>query len=274
MEVSAQDFQFISDFVRREAAIVLEPGKEYLVSTRLAPLARQSKLDSISGIVSALRNGADRPLATAVIEAMTTNESSFFRDIEPFEILRKQLVPEMIELRKGKRELSIWSAACSTGQEPYSLAMMLVDKFPQLREWKVNIVASDISRTVLDRAERGCFSQYEVNRGLPAPMLMKYFTKEGAEWRVCEQVRAMTSFHELNLIKRFPGCWRFDFVLMRNVLIYFDLATKQDILKRVRGALQTDGYLLLGAAETTLNVDPNFKRIPFEKTSVYQQTGG
>lgn len=273
MEVSAQDFQFISDFVRREAAIVLEPGKEYLVSTRLAPLARQSQLETIAGLVSALRSGAHKPLETAVIEAMTTNESSFFRDIEPFEILRKHLIPELLANRAAKRELSIWSAACSTGQEPYSLAMMLLDKFPQLRDWKVNIVASDISRAVLDRAERGSFTQYEVNRGLPAPMLMKFFTKQGNEWLINEQVRSMITFHELNLIKPFPGCWRFDLVLMRNVLIYFDLATKQDILKRVRSALHGDGYLLLGAAETTLNVDSNFKRIPFEKTSVYKICG-
>ena len=269
MSLTTADFDYVRTFVRERSAIVLEPGKEYLVESRLKPLARTLGVDTINELIAQLRKGSV-DLQTAVVEAMTTNETSWFRDHHPFEVLRNAVIPYLIDRRSGTRTLRIWSAACSTGQEPYSLAMMLRESFPKLASWQVQIVATDLSTEVLDKAREGKYAQLEANRGLPAPMLVRWFDRDGMGWRVKPEIRAAVEFKELNLVRRWPSMQPWDLVLLRNVLIYFDPATKTDILGRVHSLLAPDGFLLLGAAETTLNTHGGFERVPYEKAGCYR----
>jgi chemotaxis protein methyltransferase CheR len=205
-----------------------------------------------------------------VVEAMTTNETTFFRDVYPFDALRDQLIPELMQRRAAQRQLVIWSGACSTGQEPYTIAMLLREHFPALTAWQVRILATDLSSEVLDRAKTGRYSQAEVNRGLPATFLVKYFRKHGVEWQIVDEIRRMVEFSELNLNEawsRVPPC---DLVFMRNVLIYFDVETKRTILGKLRRVIRPDGYHFLGGAETTMNLDDMYQRIAFGKTGYYR----
>jgi chemotaxis protein methyltransferase CheR len=268
MAISQAEFDIVRTLIRTDAGIVLEPGKEYLVEARLGPLARREGLASTSELIARLGRirGA---LHTKVVEAMTTNETIFFRDIEPFEVLRKEVLPQMIEARRASRRLHIWCGASSTGQEPYSIAMTLLD-MPELATWTVDILATDISTDVLARAKGGLYSQLEVNRGLPAAQLVKHFEKKGLEWQISEKVRKMVRFDYLNLMKPLPPMSPPDIVFLRNVLIYFDTTDKSAILTRIRGAMRQDGFLFLGAAETTRNLDDRFERLPFSKTGCYR----
>ena len=267
------EFTFISDMVRTRSAIVLEPGKEYLVEARLAPLVRELGLDSIGALVTKLRQGpAAGPLADRVTEAMTTNETSFFRDVAPFQALRASVLPSLLEARKTQRTLRIWCAASSSGQEPYSIAMTIDDAFPQLRDWQLQIVATDLSLAMVERGRTGLYKALEVNRGLPAPILIKYFTKVGVDYELKAEVRKMVDFSELNLIGAWPAFPTFDIVFLRNVLIYFDVDTKRAIFGRVKRLLAPDGFLFLGAAETTMNIDDGFERLPFERAGCYRRT--
>lgn len=271
MDLSQEDFKVIAELVLKEAAIVIEPGKEYLVRTRLVPLVKSSNLASIRELVESLKNSnSDSSVKKAIVEALTTNETTFFRDLDPFHLLRDKLLPTLITKRKDKKSIQIWSAACSSGQEPYSIAMMIVDTFPNLKDWNIEIFATDLSSQILNKAKEGVFNQFEINRGLPANYLIKYFTKEDNNWRLKEEVRSKVKFFELNLMRPFQGIPAVDVVFLRNVLIYFSVDTKKDILARVRRVLRSDGTLLLGSAESTLNVDDNFERNAFGTTSYYQ----
>jgi len=265
--ISASDFQYVCDLVRKNSAIVLEQGKDYLVEARLAPVARAEGFDSISSLVTKLRGTPKNGLHQAVVEALTTNETSFFRDVHPFELLKKEVLPDVIQRRGRERTLSIWSAACSTGQEPFTISMLLRESFPELSSWKVSILATDLSSQVLERAKTGTFKQLEVNRGLPAAYLVKYMERAGAEWRVRADIRSMVEFRQMNLIESWPTLPVFDVIFIRNVLIYFDLDTKREILRRAKGRLDSRGYLFLGGAETTLNIDDGFER-------AFAQSGG
>ena len=258
--MTAQDFEFLCRLVRERSAIVLEPGKEYLVQARLLPLTRQLQLNSISDLVARLRSPRDDSLTVKVVEAMATTETLFFRDHHPFETLRTTVLPELVRRRMNERRLNIWCAACSTCQEPYSLAMLIREHFPQLASWDVNLLATDFSNETLARARAARYSQIEVNRGLPAPLLMKYFQQEGSQWQLRADVRSAVTFRELNLIQPWPLLPRMDLVLMRNVLIYFDIDTKKEILARVARLLHPDGYLILGGAESTIHLDNSFRR--------------
>lgn len=274
MTLAPHDFEVVRDLVRDKAAIVLEPGKSYLVESRLGPVARRHGLSSVPALIEQLRKGAPR-LADEVVEAMTTNETSFFRDVHPFKALSERVIPELMELRKARRQIVFWSAACSSGQEPYSIAMLIKEEFPQLASWNVRIVASDISAEMLGRAAAGRYTQLEVNRGLPARYLAKYFRREGADWQLSDEIRQMVEFRTINLIHRWPTLPPIDVLMLRNVLIYFGHETKRDILARARNVLQPDGVLFLGAPETTLNVDPEFARAQHGPTTYYQLvTGG
>jgi chemotaxis protein methyltransferase CheR len=255
MTANADSFKFVCDLVHRRAAILIETGKEYLVEARLAPIAKTHGLASVDALVQKLRTNETGPLSHEVIEAMTTNETSFFRDIHPFEALRTKVLPDLIRARASTRCLRIWCAAASTGQEPYSIAMTIREHFPELATWNVQIVATDINATVLARARAGIFRQLEVNRGLPAVMLIKHFDKVGADWQIKESIRKMISFQEVNLLERWPLASEQDIVFMRNVLIYFDMPTKKVLLRRVRETMREDGFLFLGGAETTMNID-------------------
>ncbi len=271
MAITEANFKFIQEFARDTAAIVLEPGKEYLVETRLAPIARQSGFNTLDDFVSALR--ADRKATLfheQVIDAMTTNETSFFRDFHPFEALRQHILPKLIEQRAGVKKLNIWSAASSTGQEIYTIAMVIKEHFPQLKDWNISILGTDLSPTVITQAQQGIYSQLEVNRGLPAAMLLKYFSKADAKWAVKADVKKITEFRQMNLVKPWPIMPVFDIVFIRNVMIYFDIESKKGILKRIHQCLQPQGYLFLGTAETTMNIDPEWSPVLLGRATVHQ----
>ena len=269
-----RDFDVIRRLLLERSAIVLEAGKQYLVETRLAPLVRQLNLESIGELIAQLRSQpAGNGLCRQVVEAMVTTETSFFRDHHPFEALRKVVIPDLIGRRRAERRLHIWCAACSSGQEPYSLALLFREHFPELEGWKISLLASDLSQEVLARAREGRFNQIEVNRGLPAALLVKYFEQHGTDWQLKPALRGMVDFQEINLARPWPALPRMDLVLIRNVMIYFDVETKKAILDRLTRLLRPDGYLLLGGAETTFNLDDSYRRVETLKTGFYQLVG-
>jgi chemotaxis protein methyltransferase CheR len=271
MAITAENFKFIQDFARDASAIVLEPGKEYLVETRLAPIAKQAGFNTLDAFIEQLRTNRQATLFhEQVIDAMTTNETSFFRDFHPFETLKQNVIPRLIEQRAALKKLTIWSAASSTGQELYTIAMVLREGFPQLHDWNLSILGTDLSSTVISHAKKGVYSQLEVNRGLPAPLLIKYFSKVESKWTVKDDLRRVIEFRQMNLVKPWPIMPMFDIVFIRNVMIYFDVESKKTILKRIRQCLQPQGYLFLGTAETTLNIDPEWQPATFGKATVYQ----
>lgn len=268
MPMSPTDLKLVCDLVRRGSGIVLDAGKAYLVEARLTMLARRQGYETSDTLLAKLR-ARDVVAERAVLDAMTTNETSFFRDGKPFEALRQQVMPALIARRAAERRLSIWCAASSTGQEPYAIAMILREHFPELINWQLTFIASDLSRDVLEKAKAGRYTQTDVGRGLPPALLAKYFRKAGADWEVVPELRRMVEFREVNLLGAWPIMPALDLVFLRNVLIYFSLETKQQIFRRLRGAMRPDGYLFLGAAETTLNVDDHFARLPMDESGVY-----
>lgn len=274
MGISSADFDFVRQVVLTNSGIVLESGKEYLVEARLAPLVRKAAQPSLEALIAGLRRGADPSLRRQVIEAMTTNETTFFRDVQPFEALRKHILPELIAARRSSRELSVWCAASSTGQEPYSLAMLLLENFPELAGWNWRIIASDLSLDVLERAREGRYNQIEINRGLPAAYLVKYFEKNGVEWQLKADVRRRVDYRQVNLVQTWPTLPMFDIVMIRNVMIYFDVDTKKSILDRIKRHLRPDGYLFLGAAETTMSLDDSFDRVQLDRAGCYRLGAG
>jgi chemotaxis protein methyltransferase CheR len=261
MSLAADTFAYVADLVRRESAIVLEPGKEYLVESRLLPVARAGGHASVEDYVRALRLRPTREALNDVVEALTTNETFWFRDMEPFEVLRSVVVPEVLRSAASRRKITVWSGACSSGQEAYTIAMIMSELVVPLG-WQVEILATDISQQMLDRVEAGTYSQLEVNRGLPAPMLVKYFRKVGTRWQVSDELRAMVKVRPLNLAQPFGPLPTFDIVFLRNVLIYFDTDTKRRILQQVRHVTAPGGALFLGAAETTIGLDDVWERTP------------
>jgi chemotaxis protein methyltransferase CheR len=273
MTVTAIEFDFIRELVYNRAAIVLDDGKEYLVESRLQPLARRLAEGSLGKLVHRLRSEPFGSIHNEVVEAMTTNETSFFRDRYPFDAMAQHVLPELSRKRLGA-PLAVWSAACSSGQEPYSLAMLIHERFPTLANGGVKFHASDISTGMLSRAAEGRFSHLEVNRGLPAPLLVKYFERRGVDWEIKDQVRRMVEFRQMNLASPWPALPLMDVVFMRNVMIYFDTDTKRAVLDRLRRVLKPDGYLFLGAAETTLNLDDSYERVLFDKATCYRLRKG
>lgn len=257
--LTAAEFGYVQKLVRDHAAIVLNDDQGYLVETRLAPLAEREGFGSVGRLVSGLRDGTAARLTGRVVDAMTTNETLFFRDGQPFDALRRVVLPDLLRKRQAARRLAVWSAACSTGQEPYSLAMLLREMYPAFAGWEVTIRATDLSAGALEKARRGWYTPLEVGRGLPPEYLPRHFDRDGAGWRVKAEVRAAVRFEPLNLTAADCSFPRADLVLLRNVLIYFDVATKRRVLGRVRAGLPADGYLLLGGAESTLQLDDGFE---------------
>lgn len=252
-EISGENYAYLQSEIYRSSGIVLDESKRYLLEARLTPIVRRENLKTINDLC-ALARATTRPgIAQEITEAMTTNETFFFRDLIPFKILRETILPALIEQRKAIRQLSIWSAAASSGQEAYSLAMMLMEL--KLHDWKIEIFGTDLAEKVLERARIGKYVQIEVNRGLPAPYLVKYFNRTGLEWQVKDELRRMVTFRQFDLRQPMTGFGPFDVVLCRNVLIYFDTDTKKKILKQIEGTLRRGGSLMLGAAETTMNLD-------------------
>lgn len=271
MAINATEFEFVQKFILDQAGIVLEAGKEYLVEARLQPIARKDGLASVSDVVAAIRNPAAKDVRRRVVDAMTTNETSFFRDMAPFEALRLHVLPQLIAARSSTRRLSFWCGAASTGQEPYTTAMVIREYFPELKNWTIDFLATDLSSDALARAKAGRYGQIEVNRGLPAPLMMKYFERKGLEWEVSASLREMVRFEELNLNKEWPKLPDVDIVFLRNVMIYFDVEAKKKILAKIGRILRPDGFLFLGAAETTINLDESFVRIAMDRTGCYRR---
>ena len=274
--ITANQFDMLRSLVLKESAIVLEPGKEYLVESRLAPLARREGLGSVSELVQKLITSGSTKMKAEVIDAMTTNETSFFRDVHPWQTLREEILPKIIEARRLERRLTVWCAACSSGQEPYSLAMLLRDDFPEVAaSWDLKIIATDLSDTMLYRCREGMYSQLEVNRGLPAPMLIRNFRREGTDWRIDNEFRRMVDIRTCNLSVNttYPRAGsKFDLVFIRNVLIYFDDATKTRILNETSSRMNSDGYLLLGSSEVSINSATRLQRQQFGRTIFFKPT--
>ncbi len=271
MSITATDFAFVSSLVRRRSAIVLEPGKEYLVEARLLPVARKVGADGLGDLVGMLRRSSESsPLLGQVIDALTTNETSWFRDRHPFDAITEHVLPQVISAGRPDHVFRIWSAACSSGQEAYSLIMTLNDRLVMHPSWRLDMLATDLSAEILDQAKAGLYSQLEVNRGLPAPMLVRHFERRGAAWQIKESLRRSVTFRFMNLAQPFPSVPQMDVIMLRNVLIYFDVPTKRGVLAQMRRVLRPGGLLFLGAAETTLNIDPNYERVQLGRATAYR----
>ena len=261
MKVSPVQFAFLRDLLRSRTGVVIDDSKQYLVVARLLTIVRQRAIPSLDTLVDRIRKTGDKALEKDVLNAMMTHETSFFRDKGPYETLR-QLVTEMIPKRSAHRQLVIWSAACSTGQEPYSIAMLLNEHFPDLvASWRIRIIATDISEPVLARAREGVFSELETNRGLPAEMLKKYFRPLQGKWSIVQECRQLVEFRSLNLNGTWPMMPLCDVVFLRNVMLYFDVSTRSTLVGRVRRVLRPDGSLFLGGAETMIGIDDGWNRV-------------
>ncbi len=272
MTLSQAEFTYVAQLVRREAAIVLAPGKEYLVEARLIPVARAVGAAGVSEFLADLQRRPNPQYQRKIIDALTTNETSWFRDREPFLALNDVVLPELVKSRASTRKIRVWSAASSSGQEAYSLAITMQEKLPP--GWSYDIMGTDISTEMVKRAETAEYSQVEVNRGLPAQQLVQYFERAGAHWRITQQLRKNVSFRLMNLTTPLPAMQPFDVIFLRNVLIYFDVATKRTVLQNVAKLLRPDGWLFLGAAETTIGIDDNYERVAAGRTSAYRVRTG
>ena len=261
------DYEYLRKLLKDRSGLMLSADKQYLVESRLTPVTRKHGLTSLGELVAKIKAGNEE-LTVDVVEAMTTNESFFFRDKIPFEHFRDAIMPHLMTARARERRIRIWCAAASTGQEPYSLAMMVKEMKDKLGGWRVEILGTDISVDVLEKAKAGVYSQFEVQRGLPIQMLVKYFTQAGDTWQIAPDIRAMVQYRQHNLLAEFAGFGRFDVVFCRNVLIYFDQETKSSVLNRIARQLDPDSYLVLGAAETVVGLSDAFKPIP-EKRGLY-----
>jgi chemotaxis protein methyltransferase CheR len=266
--VTPLDYEYLRKFLKDRSGLDLSSDKQYLVESRLIPLARKIGLAGIDELVGQIKGGSE-PTAAEVVEAMTTNETFFFRDKLPFDHLRDAIMPELLQTRAARRSLRIWCAACSTGQEPYSIAMCLKEMGPQLSGWRIEIVATDLAQSVLEKSRAGIYSQFEVQRGLPIQMLVKYFKQIGELWQINADIRAMAQFRQLNLLQNFSQLGTFDVVFCRNVLIYFDQETKVDVFRRLAKVMEPDGFLALGAAETVVGLTDAFKPHA-EKRGIYR----
>ncbi|QQN64635.1 protein-glutamate O-methyltransferase CheR [Bradyrhizobium diazoefficiens] len=258
--MNSPDYEYLRKLLKERSGLDLSADKQYLIESRLLPLARKAGLSGINELVQKLQGGSSA-LITSVVEAMTTNETFFFRDKVPFDHFRDTIMPEVLKARAGRRSVRIWCAAGSTGQEPYSLAMTLKDMGAALTGWRVEIIATDLSQDVLEKAKSGVYSQFEVQRGLPIQHLVKYFKQNGETWQIIPELRAMIQHRQLNLLQDFSQLGTFDVIFCRNVLIYFDQETKINIFNRLARQIEPDGFLVLGAAETVVGLTDTFRPI-------------
>jgi len=266
--MSPVDYEFLRKYLKERSGLVLSADKQYLVESRLLPVARSAGFANLGDLVRALMIGNAETLAKAVVEAMMTHESFFFRDKLPFDHFRQTIMPALIAARSNIRTIRIWCAAASTGQEPYSLAMCLREMEQKIAGWRIELLATDLGNDVLDKARQGLYSQFEVQRGLPIQLLIKHFTQVGELWQIAPDIRSMVKYQQLNLLADFARLGRFDLILCRNVLIYFDTETKISVLNRLARSTASDGYLMLGAAETVIGLTNSFKVVP-DKRGLY-----
>ena len=253
------DYDFLRNALKQHSGLTLDADKHFFLESRLLSLARQKGFAGIGDLVLTLKGGGDAALMTAVIEATTTNESFFFRDKTPFEHFRRTIMPALLAARRQSRTIRIWCAAAAGGQEPYSIAIALQEMASAIVGWRIEILATDLSGAVLDRARQGLYRQFEVQRGLPVKLLVKYFTQVGESWQIAPELSAMVKFRRFNLLSDFAALGTFDLILCRNVLIYFDQDTKIGVLRRLAEAISSDGYLVLGAAETVIGLSDRFQ---------------
>jgi chemotaxis protein methyltransferase CheR len=260
--VTPLDYEFLRKLLKERSGLDLSPDKQYLVESRLVPLARKASLAGISELVQKMKASGAEALTAEVVEAMTTNETFFFRDKTPFDHLKDTMLPAVLQARAARRTLRIWCAASSTGQEPYSIAMCLKGLGAAVAGWKIDIVATDLSQGVLEKSKAGIFSQFEVQRGLPIQLLVKHFTQVGDMWQLNPDIRSMVQHRQLNLLQDFSHLGTFDIIFCRNVLIYFDQDTKVGIFERLSKLVEGDGFLVLGAAESVVGISDAFKPYP------------
>jgi len=270
--VTPLDYDFLRKALKDRSGLVLSADKQYLVESRLLPVARRAGVGNLYELVAVLKRGGEDALMTAVVEAMTTNETFFFRDKWPFEHFRLTVMPALLAARQATRCIRIWCAAASTGQEPYSLAMCLKEMEAEVAGWRIEILATDLSNEVLEKAKQGLYSQFEVQRGMPIQLLIKYFTNVGDMWQIAPDIRAMVRYQQINLLAPFAYLRTFDLIFCRNVLIYFDQELKAAMLERLARVIAGDGYLVLGAAETVVGLSDSFKVIP-DKRGLFAPTG-
>ena len=257
--MNVTDFEIIAQLLKERSGLALSKEKAYLLESRLNPVARKWNFSGFDELAQAIRNRGEEALLVDVTEAMTTNESFFFRDQKPFDQFNEMVLPYLLEARAARRSFRIWSAACSSGQEPYTLAMLLKEHADKLAGWRVEIVATDLSNEILDKAKEGLYSQFEVQRGLPIAHLVKYFAQVGDRWQIDESLRKMIKFQQFNLLGDLSILGKFDVVFCRNVLIYFDMPTKTQVLNGIADLLPADGFLYLGGAETVLGTTDRFE---------------
>ena len=262
------DYEYLRKLLKERSGLDLSPDKQYLVESRLIPLARKVGLTGITELVQKMKAGSEA-LTSEVVEAMTTNETFFFRDKVPFDHLRETMLPALLQARASRRSLRIWCAASSTGQEPYSIAMCLKELGAALAGWRVEIIGTDLSQAVLEKSRAGIFSQFEVQRGLPIQMLVKHFTQIGELWQLNPDIRAMVQYRQLNLLHDFAQLGTFDVIFCRNVLIYFDQDTKAGIFERLAKVVEADGFMVLGAAESVVGISDAFRPFP-ERRGLYR----
>ena len=265
------DYEYLRKLLKDHSGLDLSADKQYLIESRLLPLARKAGLAGISELAQKMKGGSTS-LITQVVEAMTTNETFFFRDKVPFDHFRDSIMPEVLQARAGRKSIRIWCAAGSTGQEPYSLAMCVKEMSAALSGWRVEIIATDLSQEVLEKSKAGVYSQFEVQRGLPIQMLVKYFKQTGEFWQINADMRAMVQHRQLNLLQDFSSLGTFDVIFCRNVLIYFDQDTKVNIFNRLAKTMESDGFLVLGAAETVVGLTDVFKPFP-DRRGLYRPSG-
>jgi chemotaxis protein methyltransferase CheR len=259
MPLAANDFELVRQIVRDHVGILLDSWKTSLVETRLSAIARGEGLAGVDDLLNHLRSRSRSPLSTRVVESLLTTETSFFRDVHPFEALRQFILPDLIIQRQARRRLAIWSAGCASGQEIYSVAMLIREHFPSLLDWSLQLVGTDVSSSMLAKAAKGRYTELEINRGLPAAALVKYFEQH-----------AMVEFVQMNLAGSWRALPKMDIIFMRNVLVYFDVEKKREILAKVRRQLHPDGFLFLGGAESTINLDDDFQPTYFGPAVVYR----
>jgi chemotaxis protein methyltransferase CheR len=260
--VTPLDYEFLRKLLKERSGLDLSSDKQYLVESRLVPLARRAGLAGITELVQKMKGGGVEPLVAEVVEAMTTNETFFFRDKTPFDHLKDTMLPAVLQARSARRSLRIWCAASSTGQEPYSIAMCLKGLGAAIAGWKVDIVATDLSQGVLEKSKAGIFSQFEVQRGLPIQLLVKHFAQVGDMWQLNADIRSMVQHRQLNLLQDFGHLGTFDIIFCRNVLIYFDQDTKAGVFERLSRVVEGDGFMVLGAAESVVGISDAFKPYP------------
>jgi chemotaxis protein methyltransferase CheR len=262
-----QSFNAFCAYLRRSSGLVIGADKQYLVESKIRPILRREKMSGLVELVAVLERSQSPALAKEVLEAMTVNETFFFRDKVPFDCFRQVMLPNLIAARASQRRLRIWSAACSSGQEPYSLAMIMTDEFAlKLQGWTIEVVGTDLSEAVLDKARKGVYTQFEVQRGLPTPLLLRHFTQIGDLWQISDKIRTKVSFVPFNLLYDYTQLGKFDVIFCRNVLIYFDQARKTDILNRMARILAPDGYLVLGASENIIGLQTDLAPHPEHRT--------